>query len=183
MWFVAAALWVGGAAIEFARVPEGAGFVLFEAVWIAAHLAVLVGLVALGRMRPHGDSRVGEIGLKAAIGARIVFLLGEADCIRTGTNESVLLPIGALVTAVGMIFFGAAVARRRGWLGWRRFAPLTMGVYPFLGMFPVVAATGEPSSVAIGAWAVTFVVIGMAAIREGRSTGARSARISPAPAV
>jgi hypothetical protein len=42
------------------------------------------------------------------------------------------------------------------------WAFLAMGLYPFLVMFPVVAATGEPSMLLIGLWGVPAAVIGIA---------------------
>src|SRR5687768_2111712 len=110
-WLVGALLWMIGAAIEVVEVPQGTAYVRCEAVGIAAHLAILLGLVTLGRLRPHGDRRLGTIGLKVAIVGRLVFLIGEADCLRTGTNSSVLLPIAAVITMIGMLLFGSSVTR------------------------------------------------------------------------
>lgn len=112
-----------------------------------------------------------------AIVARVVFLLGEADCLRTDTNESVLLPIGALLTSVGMLLLGSAVVLERAWHGWPRFGPLSMGVYPLLAMFPLAAATGEPPSAAIGGWAFTFVAVGIACVQASRARPLRAGSV------
>ncbi|MGH9209235.1 MAG: hypothetical protein ACRD2C_00970 [Acidimicrobiales bacterium] len=68
-----------------------------------------------------------------------------------------------LLTALGMVVAGIAVLRERAWNGWARFAPLVVGVFPFLFMVPFAAATGAPPTVSLVAWGLTFVALGTAA--------------------
>ncbi len=172
-WIAGAGLWAVAAAIEVVGVPDGAAFVAFELVWALAQLFLLVGLVALARSRPWADRRAGRVGLAIAVVGRLVFLAAELDCIRLGTNDSNLLPVGMVLTLVGMTTLGVAVVRQRCWVGWHRWAPLAMGVYPLVAMLPLVAITGEPPTVTIGLWAATFAALGVAQGREA----------APAPAV
>lgn len=89
-------------------------------------------------------------------------IVAEAVSIATGEIAEVILPIGALLSAVGMTMAGIAIAREATWHGWRRFAPLAMGVFPFVFMFPL-AATGAPPDAAIAMWALPTVAVALAA--------------------
>jgi hypothetical protein len=167
-WLAGAALWAASAAFGVAGAgdSDGTGYVLYESLWIVAHLALLVGIVGLYRSAAGPGSRAGRAGTAIAVVGRLLFVAGEIDCLRTGTDESALLPLGALTTVVGMLTLGVAVLHAGRWTGWRRRAPLAVGLYPLAAMFPIVAATGEPSVAAIGAWAVTFAAVGIAARQE-----------------
>jgi hypothetical protein len=160
-WIAGGVLWGAGAALDAA---SGWRFAAAETVWLAADAALLVGLIGLRRLHPHGTSKSGSRGLSIAVAGRVVFILAELLCVVTGTNENALLPLGALTTTVGMLAFGAAVARAGVWTGVARFAPLAMGVYPLACMFPFVALTGEPNVAAIGIWGAFAALVGLATL-------------------
>lgn len=117
------------------------------------------------------------MGLALAIGARIVFLAAEVLAAVSGDDDNVLLLLGALGTAVGLVVLGVTAARRRSGAvsGPGRFAVLLAGVYPFVVMFPIVAATGEPSVVAIALWGLPLMLVGLAMLGVGREVGGSSA--------
>jgi hypothetical protein len=85
-----------------------------------------------------------------------------------------LLPAGALLGAAGMVVTGVAVVRARRWTGWRRFAPLAAGLYPFVAMFGFVIVTGGPNLLAIVGWSLPWIAVGVAAAVEGQATRRRS---------
>ena len=90
-------------------------------------MALWVALVARARVRGRG---------------------GRVD--RRWARRQPLDPDGACaLTAAAMLTYGTAVVRRRIADGLGRWAPLAMGLYPLVVMFPALAATGEPSSVLI----------------------------------
>ena len=162
-WLFGAVLWAVAAGVAVADAPTaGVAFVAWELVWIAAHLALLVGLIGLASHRPAGRSRPAAVGLAVATLGRVVFIVAELDSVRTTSEESPLLPVGALLTVAGMLVTGVAVVRARRWDSWRRFTPPAVGVYPLVLMFPFIAVTGEPNLVAIGGWAVTYAMVGVA---------------------
>jgi hypothetical protein len=89
-----------------------------------------------------------RVGLGIALLGRVVFVLAEIHSFIL-VDGSVLQPVGAVLTAVGMTLVGIAVLRRGGW---QRFTPLLAGVYPFLVMFPFVIITEDANILAIAGW-------------------------------
>lgn len=161
-WISGGAVWITASLIGVGADDGSDRFYAAEAVWIVAHLLVLAGIVCLGALRVHGDRRLGQAGFAVAFAGRVVFVAAEAVSIATGELAEVILPIGALVSAIGMTMAGTAIAREGTWRKWRRFAPLAMGVFPFVFMFPL-AATGAPPDAAIAIWSVPTIAIGLAA--------------------
>lgn len=163
-----AAAWVAGGAVWVAAGAVGAdlhgwAFTGIEVLWIVADLFLLAGLLGLRPLHPDGGSRLGRWGLNLAIAGRVVFIAAELVSILSRTDENPLLPLGAVLTAVGMVTFGIAVVRARVWRGVPRVAPLLMGIYPFAVMFPLLAASGgKPSTPAIAGWGATAIVLGVA---------------------
>lgn len=159
------ALWLAGGAVWLAAGLVDGGSL--EAIWIVADLLLLAALVRLWRVGPGRRWRPttpATLGLALAIGARVVFLAAEVLAALSGDDENLLLPLGAVGTALGLLVLGAAVARHpaAGLRGARRFALLAAGGYPFASMFPVIAATGEPSVLAIALWGVPMMLVGLA---------------------
>lgn len=150
-WLVGGALWLA-AGLVFDS--EGWRFDLGSVLWLVADLAIALGIVGLMQARPHGASRVGSIALVVALVARVAFAGGEITSLIQGTDESPLIPIGSMLTALSMVAYGVVVVRRNVAVGAGRWAPLTVGLYPFVAMFPVLAATGEPSYLLIGLWGI-----------------------------
>jgi hypothetical protein len=69
-----------------------------------------------------------------------------------------------------MIVGGVAILRAGQWTGALRFAPLAMGAYPFVAMFPVLAITGERPDTMLACWGLTMIAVGLAMFRAyGRS--------------
>lgn len=170
-WALGGAAWLAGGLIAGGT---------YEAIWIVADLLLLSALAGLARLAPHGDGRLGRAGLAAATAGRVAFVAAEAIAAATGNDENPLLPIGALLTAVGMTAFGIAVLRARRWRGPARLAPLAMGVYPFVTMFPyVIASGGDPSVAAIAWWALPTVCVGIA-VWAGSPTNATAVTAAPA---
>lgn len=170
-----AALVIGGVSWVLAAVAsDGAGdgtarFYLSEVIWLGAQVALLIGTVALWRVRPHGDATAGDVGFAMAGIGRVGFVAAEVAALATGATQEVLLPIAALLTAVGMVVAGVAVLRARAWAGWHRIPLLAAGAYPFLAMFPfAVAAEDGPPALTLGAWGLAYVALGVAAHAEAR---------------
>jgi hypothetical protein len=105
-------------------------------------------------------------------------------------DEVPLFPVAAVTTGLGMLAAGAAIIGAGRLAGWQRYLPITVGAYPFIFMFPVLAVTGERPDLAITGWGLTFVGVAVAlwtsATREPRpspscspsSRGRRSAGLS-----
>lgn len=140
--------------------PHSVAYSLMQVPWLIVQLLLLVGVVGLvfsGVM----SGWLGGIALGIALLGRVVFVLAEIHA-SILVEDSILQPLGAVITAVGMTLVGIAVLRTRRWGGWHRFTPLLVGVYPFLVMFPLVIATGEPNILAISGWGLPWFLLGYA---------------------
>lgn len=162
VWGLAGVGWVTNGLLGLDAVDGTRGFYVTEVVWLPVHALVLVGLLGLRRARVIGESSWGRVGLHLAIAGRVVFLAAEVTAIAVGHGELALFPVAAVSTGIGMLMAGVAVVRARRWQGWRRFAPVGMGAYPFIFMFPILAVTGERPNLAVSLWGLTFIGIAAA---------------------
>ena len=126
--------WVGGglAWIVAGLVRGGSE----EPIWILADLLLLAGLLDLWSYRSLNGAKAASIGLGLAVAGRVAFIAAEVIAAAQGTDDNALLPLGALLTAIGMTTYGITILRTHQWEGPGRFAPLAMGLYPFVVMFP-----------------------------------------------
>jgi hypothetical protein len=172
LWGVGGMAWVANGALGLDAAAGTGGFYVAEAIWIGVHALILGGLVGLDRLGITGDSSWGKAGLRLAIFGRIVFLAAEGVAIAVANDEVPLFPIAAVTTGLGMLAAGAAIIGARRLAGWQRYLPITVGAYPFIFMFPVLAVTGERPDLAITGWGLTFVGVAVAlwisATREPR---------------
>ncbi len=156
--------------------PSGAAFVTAEVFWIVIQSLLLIGVVGLA-LSGAAPGWFGGIALGIALLGRLDFVAAEVHSLIIG-DDSDLLPLGALITAVGMTLVGIAVLRAKRWGGWQRYTPLLAGIYPFVAMFPFIFITEEPSQLAITGWGLLWVLLGYAIW-----TNTRERRTSePAPA-
>ena len=142
-------------------------------LWIVVHLLLLIGVVGLA-LSGAAPGWFGGMALGIALLGRMDFVLAEIHSLSIGDDTSFLLPLGALITAVGMTLVGIAVLRARRWGGWQRFTPLLVGGYPFVAMFPFVFITGEPNQLAIAGWGLLWFLLGYAmwsSVAEERPSG------------
>jgi hypothetical protein len=85
-----------------------------------------------------------------------------------GVGAVTLFGIATVLTAVGFIAAGVAVARAGRWTGWRRFPVLAVGVWlPCL--LPLQFTPLLPLSVAV--FAVTIAVFAIALLAESAGPG------------
>jgi hypothetical protein len=147
--------------------PVGSpGFYVAEAVWIPVHLMVLLGLIGLISSHVVGDLRWGRAAFIVAAVARAIFVVAEIAAILIADDQIFLFPVSAVLTGVSMIVGGVAVVRARRWRGWGRFAPLAVGIYPFVAMFPILAITGSRPNLGVSLWGLTIIAVGLAMARE-----------------
>ena len=158
--------------------PSGAAFAISEVFWIGIHVLLLIGVVGLA-LWGVVPGWFGGIALGIALLGRVDFVLAEIHSLSIGDDTSFLLPLGALITAVGMTLVGIAVLRAKRWGGWQRFMPLLVGVYPFMTLFPFIFITSEPSMLAITGWGLPWLLLGCAiwsSVREQRTPRSASAQ-------
>ena len=151
-WVAGGALWI------LAGLVSGGNL---EVLWIPADLLLLLALVTIARLGLHGHARTGRAGIWVAGVGRVTFVVAELLSAVQGKERNALLPAAALLSAIGMILYGAGVLQARHWSGPGRFAPLAAGLYPFAVMFPIVVASGgNPSETAIALWGITLGGVG-----------------------
>ena len=161
-WIVGGIAWVGTGLVGLGATDGTGGFYATETAWLVVHLLILLGLVGLVRSGAVGDLAWGNAGFAVAIVGRLVFVVAELAAILVGNDDLFLFPVAAVLSGVGMIVGGVAVARAGRWKGAPRFAPLAMGAYPFVAMFPVLAVTGERPDTMLACWGVTMLAVGLA---------------------
>ncbi len=150
---------------------SAASYRVWEALLVLVQALLLAGVVGLAWSGAVGAGRLGRIGLGFALLGRTSFLLGEFHSFVQGKDDEVLVPLGALVTGLGMLLVGIAVVRARRWEGWHRIIPLLTGLYPFVAMFPIIAITGEPSPLMIALWGLLWVLLGLVLYAEAGVAG------------
>ncbi len=142
-WITGGALWMS-AGLLYAE--SGWRFRASSATWLAADIALAAALIGLWALRPHGQSRPASSALVISLLARMLFGAAEVSGLVVGTENEILLPGAALLTALSSIAYGALARPATGRL---RAAFIAMGLYFFVVMLPFLAATGEPNSLAI----------------------------------
>lgn len=169
---VGASAWIAGGACWLAagllHANEGWRFDAAALTWLTADALVAIALGRWLRHGPHGTSVVGRAALWAALVARVMFAIGEVVSIADGHDDNPWIPAAALLSAAALLAYGVVVARRLTVGGLGRWAPLAAGLYPFAVMFPVLAATGEPSSVLIGLWGIPMALLATTPISTRR---------------
>lgn len=147
---------------------------------------LLVGLVGgpLGVRGLYGFGqgkvrRLGGVGAIITLLGLLVYLIG-VFANRLNPELGFLYALGALFSGLGMLLAGIAVMVARQWPGWRRFAPLLVGLYYVL-MIPIqviffIGPTGEPSHLLLGCWGVTWALLGYALASADRQVGRTAAR-------
>ncbi len=139
---------------------------IWEALLILVHGLLLVGIVGLAWSGVAGTGWLGRIGLGLALLGRASFLVGEIRSFIQGKDDELFVPLGAIVTGLGMLLVGIAAMRARRWGGWHRIAPLLVGLYPFVAMFPLLAITGAPPTFTIALWGIPWLLLGLALSTE-----------------
>ena len=161
LWIGGGSAWLAGAAVG-AGAAEGSGrFSASLVIWLGAQVLLLAGLVVLRREAAAGARRLGTAGVALAAVGRVAFVVAEGVSLATGELAEAVYPIGALFTAAGMVLLGVAIMRERRWDGPARFAPLAMGAYPFVFMFPLVALGGSPD-LSVALWGALAIGVGLA---------------------
>ena len=174
VWFAGGATWMIAAIFGAGAADKSSRFYVAELIWLAAQLLLLAGLMGLRVLRPDDGRKVGRIGFATAIAGRVVFVVAEVVALISGSESEAVLPVGAILTAIGMIMVGEATLRANQWTGWSSLTPLAVGVYPFIFMFPLVALDAGPE-IGVAFWALPALAVGLAVMRLPEPTSADAA--------
>jgi hypothetical protein len=156
---------VAGTVASTADLGDRTLFSANEVVWIVADSLLLLGLLGFARSGAAAG-RLGLAGVGGAVLGRLVFVAAEIQALAQGNDETPLLPVAVMLSALGMTVAGIAVLRAGHWGGWRRLVPLATGLYPFVFMIPFAATNPEPPMPAIAVWGVLWALLGLALRNE-----------------
>ena len=145
--------------------PDSVVLAIADLFWVVIQSLLLIGVVGLA-LSGAAPGWFGRTALGIALLGRADYVVAEIhsliNVLSIGDDTSVLLPLGALTTGLGMTLVGIAVLRAKRWRGWQRFTPLLAGIYPFVAMFPILLVTGEPNMLAITGWGLPWLLLGYA---------------------
>ena len=145
--------------------------------WGLSQALFVITLVGFARSGAVGASRPGRIGAWLAVVGGIVFVAAHAVSLifrdarlddPAGAGAVTLFTIATVLTAVGFIAAGVAVAQAGRWTGWRRFPVLAVGVW-LLCLLPLQFTPVLPLSVAV--YAVTIAAFAIALLAEPEGPG------------
>ncbi len=129
-----------------------------------------LGLLALRADRSGGMRRTGIVGASITLLGILAYLAAALSPYFAGEEVEIFYPAGALLAGIGMVTLGIAAFAGRWLPGWRRAAPLCVGLY-YVGMIPFqivffIIPDGEPSPILLGIWSVAWILFGYA-LRSG----------------
>lgn len=142
--------------------PSSPAFIVRNNIVILSHLLVFIGVIGFARSGVAGNRWLAKVGLGLALFASLAFIPAEFIIQSRYELGEMLLGFCAPLQGLGMTLAGIAVLRAGSWQGWPRFTPLLCGLYPFLVLIPVFAATGGPNFWAIAGVQVPYLLLGFA---------------------
>lgn len=148
--------------------PEHPGLP-FTIATTTSHLLVLTGVLALATSGAAGSGWLPRVGLPLAGLGWTLIAVAELTVEADFTVAKTLFGIGDPLIGAGMTLTGIAVLRTNRWHGWRRFAPLACGLYPFAIELPAFAVFGMPNTPAITGIGLVWLALGLAQRLEARA--------------
>ncbi|MBO0949757.1 hypothetical protein [Fibrella forsythiae] len=88
-------------------------------------------------------------------------------------------PMGAFLNGIGMLLVGIASLRASIWTGWKRYAPLIVGSFPFVFMFPILFISGARPAELIGIWGFPWLLLGLAAWQRAQEVSSKLPTTKP----
>jgi hypothetical protein len=136
---------------------------LISILWCLGQLGILAVLYFIFSNELNGKSLFAKISLGLpSLGALSYLTHHMLHHIFNIASIKLFLPLGALLTGIGMCIVGLQIVVSNKWSGWQKFSPLLTGLYPFLVMFPLLIITGHPNIYAIMFWGLPWLLVGVA---------------------
>jgi hypothetical protein len=107
-------------------------------LWASLHVLVFVGVLGFARSGLAGQSRSARVGVSLALVGTALLFVGELASISVRDRQvddtgaelvGAIFAVAIVLSAVGFLSAGIATVRARLWRGWRRYAPLGVGVW------------------------------------------------------
>ncbi|MCF2502028.1 hypothetical protein L0663_01445 [Dyadobacter sp. CY107] len=128
-------------------------------LWTLGQIGILVILPALYRQKIAGGTKWKVLGVTIAAAGAISYSINYIFGYWLDMNTRIFLPLGALLSGIGMLITGVQVLLGKRWPGLTGKFPLIVGLYPFLVMFPLLMITGHPDLRAIMGWGVPWLLL------------------------
>lgn len=145
------------------KLPGEPDFVLHTSMIGIAYVMLMVTVIGLTRSGAAGQARSARIGLGAAgLGWLLAAVAQFVLQVDFELAVKVLFPVSSVLNGLGMIMAGIGVFRVHAWRGWRRVITLICGLYPFLVIFPVFAASGGPNFLVLSGHGLCWALLGVA---------------------
>lgn len=150
----------------------GATALTTSSIWGITQVLLVVGLLAFARSGA-ATSRAGIAGARVAVAGAVLFVAAHGlslvgyDAMLDDTVAIAVIScfgVGTVLTAVGLILAGASTRRSGVWSGWRRNAPLILGLW-MVAMIPLQFTPALP--LAVGVYALATIGLGLAMMMEG----------------
>jgi hypothetical protein len=183
---------VGAGSFTFPHgAPEFTGLQMVIAVLRVGLIFGLLGLRWSGAVpmtRSARFGRYGALGMMAALTATEGLAVSVPRAPLDGTPPAYGVIYGAYTALLGVALLaeGLGVALGGAWQGWKRWLPLSLGVWLLVVVLPALALSFDAARWAMSAWLLLFALLGLALTRDdgsapgqstaGNTTGTRSAR-------
>ena len=138
--------------------------------WIGliSKVAMFVGALSLWKVgEPTGFGKKRPLLVISMAGA-VAYVLGQ-------WLPLPFAPMGAFLSGIGMLLVGVASLRANIWTGWKRYAPLIVGGFPFVFMFPILMMSGARPAELIGFWGFPWLLLGLATWQRAQEVSSTSA--------
>jgi hypothetical protein len=135
-------------------------------LWTIGQIGILFTLYQLFNKKFYNGKNLKPLGISITAIGSLCYILNYVLGYSLNLNTKVLLPMGALMTGIGMTITGVEVLTSKSWIDIYRYAPLIVGLYPFLVMFPLVIVTGHPDLTAIMCWGIPWLLLSIGIVRN-----------------
>jgi hypothetical protein len=154
-------------------------------LWASLHALVFAGLIGFVRSGLAGTSRGARVGAILALVGTALLFVGELASIPIrhehaddagATIVGAIFGVAVLLSAVGLLAAGVATLRTGLWRGWRRFTPLTAGVWT-TALIGLGSTKALPAGVAV--YGLCLLALGIALYTQTSPSRARTLPLAP----
>jgi len=168
-------VWIIAILVEyrFGLQPPNTGtlFYINQAMFLVAMSGFVMSIVGLMWARAAGNGWFGKIALGLFALGWIVLIIAGIMAPITGNYDLPLFPIGGLVSTVGGLLAGVAVAVAHRWRGWQRWSVLVYSLYYLIVLFlPIIIANQEPTMLTEVIWGLAWLLIALAVYTSNDAT-------------
>ncbi|MFN2196085.1 MAG: hypothetical protein ACK2UW_08185 [Anaerolineales bacterium] len=173
----AAILWIMAISIEYPLhlQPPGSGTIydLNQVMFLVAISGFVIGILGLMWSQAAGQGWFGKLALGLFALGWILIAIATLLSLFTGSNDSLLFPLGGLAASLGCLLSGIAIATANRWQGWQRWSVLIYAIYYWAALFlPLVIANREPNQVTETIWGLAWLLVGLALYTYNRRPAA-----------